>query len=76
MTVFWAPEWGVINDKWNYAMSTTIPLVDIEVSADVGAAGKAVRRTDTESALGDIVIQPLMLNYHHSTDLNVNVQFV
>lgn len=74
LTLFWAPEWGQINDTWNYAMSTTIPWVSMDVAANVSssAVDTGVRRSDTEQGLGDIVLQPLMLNYKASNDLNVN----
>ncbi|MGP4842998.1 SphA family protein [Marinobacter sp. 1Y8] len=75
VTMFWRPDWGTINDRWNYAMSATIPFVDLKVSADVQSTavpGTVVRRSDSESGIGDTVLMPLMLNYHASDDLNIN----
>jgi hypothetical protein len=74
LTFFWRPSWGGIGERWSYAMSATVPFLRVEVSADVSVPGRSelARRTDTESGLGDIVLSPLMLNYHVSDDLNVN----
>lgn len=71
LTLFWAPEWGQ-SGKWSYAMSTTIPWLSMEVSADVKTHGITVRKSDKETGLGDIILMPLMFNYHHSADLNTN----
>ncbi len=30
LTAFWAPEWGMIDDKWNFAMSATLPIVNMQ----------------------------------------------
>lgn len=73
-TVFWRPEWGGIGERWSYAMSATVPLVDIEVSADVSTGPVAVRRTDSETGLGDIILMPLMFNYAANEDLNFNLR--
>ena len=73
-TMFWRPEWGAIGDKWSYAMSATVPLVDIEVSADVTARAGTVRRSDQEQGLGDIILMPLMFNYAVNPDLNFNAR--
>jgi len=75
-TAFWAPEWGLLNDKWNFGMSMTIPWVSIEVEADLidylPNAPVTIRRKDKENGLGDIILMPLMFNYHANADLNVN----
>ncbi len=73
LTLFWAPEWGVINDTWNYAMSTSIPYVSMDVTANVAAAGGAsVSRSSKVDGLGDIIFQPLMLNQKVNPNFNVN----
>ena len=75
LTMFWRPSWGgFLGERWSYGMSTTIPIPWVEVSANVVAAGRTVRRTDSEFGLGDILIAPLMFNYHVSDDLNVNAR--
>lgn len=75
ITLFWRPEWGTINERWNYAMSATAPVVDIKVTADVlSGPNQSVkaRRSDKASGLGDLVLMPLMLNYNANPDLNFN----
>jgi hypothetical protein len=74
LTVFWRPGWGGISDKWSYGMSATVPLVDMEVSADVASGPGTVRRSDDERGLGDIILMPLMFNYNANTDFNVNLR--
>ncbi len=71
LTLFWAPDID-LGDKWSYAMSTTIPWVSMEVTADVGAGPFTVRRQSKETGLGDIVIMPVMFNYQYSADFNIN----
>ena len=76
LTLVWVPEWGVLNDTWTYQMSTTIPYVMLDVSGDVMSNTNngpiTVRRSDSISALGDIVLQPLMLNQKINPDFNIN----
>jgi hypothetical protein len=72
LTLFWAPGWGQLSERWTYALNATVPFMRVEVEADVEVAGRTVRRSDTEYGLGDIVFSPLMLNYHVSDDLNLN----
>lgn len=64
LTVVWAPDWD-LGDKWSYAMTATVPWVDIKVSGDVQdpALGVSVRRSDEEKAIGDAVLIPVMLRY-------------
>lgn len=73
LTFVWAPEWD-LGEKWSYAMTGTIPWVDITVSADVGnpAGGPTVRRSDNEKAIGDLVLIPLMLRYKVNPDFNID----
>jgi hypothetical protein len=74
-TFLWAPEWD-IGDKWSYAMTATIPWVDITVSGDVSdtLGGPTIRRSDNEKALGDIVLIPLMLRYKYSPNLSIDTR--
>ena len=58
-------------------MSATIPYLTMDVSAKVVTTGPgggtiAVKRSDSESGLGDVVLIPLMLNYNFDPDFNVN----
>lgn len=79
LTGFWHPSWGKINEKWSYAMSGTVSFIDLTVEGDVrldtSRIGSVTERvSDTESGLGDLLLQPLMLNYHHSPDFNLNMR--
>ena len=75
LTMFWRPSWGgFLGERWSYAMNATIPFPWVEVTANVAAAGRTVRRTDSEFGLGDIIVAPVMLNYHVSDDFNVNAR--
>ena len=72
LTIVWRPPMDVA-PKLSYAMSTTIPFVQTDVSAQINTQGGAtLRRSDTQSALGDIVIMPLMLNYELKPDLSTS----
>ncbi len=75
LTLLWAPDWD-LGENWSYAMSATIPWVDLTVSADVGDPGSnlSIHRTDAESGLGDMVLIPLMFNYRVDSDLNFNLR--
>jgi hypothetical protein len=74
--VAWVPQWGVLNDTWTYQMSITVPLVMPDVKGDVPIQTQqgtvTLRRSDSISALGDIVLLPLMLNQNVSPDFNIN----
>jgi hypothetical protein len=71
LTAAWAPSWD-LGEKWSYAMTATIPWVDIKVSGDVSSTegGPILRRSDEDRAIGDIVLIPLMLRYKISPDLS------
>lgn len=74
LTFFWRPEWGGIGERWSYAMSATIPLIVMNVSADVETDIGTVRRTDKASGLGDLILMPLMFNYNVNPDFNINMR--
>lgn len=78
LTAFWRPSWGTLSERWSYGMSATIPFLRVEVEAEVttGGGGRSVRSRDTEYGLGDIVMMPLMFNYHGNDDLNINTRLV
>lgn len=75
LTLLWAPELD-LGERWSFATAATVPFIDLEVSADVAAPqdpmDRTVRRTDSVSGLGDIMILPVMLNYNASAELNYN----
>lgn len=68
LTAFWAPEWGMIDENWNFAMSATIPVVNMKVGGDIGSRGL----TDELTAIGDILLMPIMFNYKVNDDFNIN----
>ena len=72
LTLLWRPPFGEINDSWSYAMSMTIPYVDLEIEANVITDETTVRRSDSISGIGDIVLMPVMLNQNLSPDFNIN----
>ncbi len=76
LTLLWRPSFD-FGERWSYAMSATIPVVTLDVSANVlvaapGGGQIAVKRSDSQSGLGDVVLMPVMLNYNVDRDLNVN----
>ena len=76
LTLLWRPPVD-LGEKWSFSMSATIPYVWMDVSGDVtatlaGGTPVSVGRSDSVDAIGDIVIQPVMLNYNVSPDFNVN----
>ena len=78
LTVLWRPPVD-LGERWSYAMSTTIPLLTLTVSANVHAAlgnglSGSVARSSSVSGLGDIVLMPLMLNYKVGPDFNINAR--
>lgn len=75
LTMLWAPDWK-IGENWTYAMSATIPWLSMEVKANVENTSfggpRTVRRSDSESGFGDIIVMPLMFNQRVNTDLSLN----
>ncbi len=72
ITMLWRPSWGSINDCWSYAMSATVPYVDLDITANVITPLGTIRRSDEITGIGDIVLMPFMLNQHLSSDFNIN----
>ena len=52
LTVFWRPDFE-IGENWSYAVSMTVPYVDLTVEADVRIPNdpmeRTVRRSDNDS---------------------------
>jgi hypothetical protein len=71
LTVFWRPP-VEIGEGWSYAMSATLPLVWMDVTADAAAKGLTVSRSSSTTGLGDLVLIPLMLNQSINPDFNIN----
>ena len=75
LTMVWRPDWAFIGEGWSYAMSTTIPLLTSEVSASAVSPlrpGRTISLKDTETGLGDIIVQPVMVSRIFSPDFKVN----
>ena len=75
-TVLWAPDWDLgLGDKWQFAMSTTIPILNMNLSGSVNFFGNDLGYLEGErTAIGDIVLMPFMLNYNVNPDLNINTR--
>lgn len=71
LTLLWRPPLE-LGENISYAMSSTVPFVDVNVSAEVTAGGTTVRRSDSDRGLGDVVLMPVMLNYAFSRDFSTN----
>jgi hypothetical protein len=71
ITMLWRPPFGEINDCWSYAMSATIPYVDLDITANVTTPVLGTVN-DSISGIGDIVIMPVMLNQNINDDFNIN----
>jgi hypothetical protein len=77
LTLLWRPPLD-LGEKWSFAFSTTIPYVWLDVSGDAAATlpngmpGPTVKRSDSVSGIGDIVLMPVMLNYKFTPDFSVN----
>jgi hypothetical protein len=76
LTALWSPDWDL--GRWHYAMSVTVPVVDISVEAAVSLPNdplnRGLRRSDSASGLGDILFLPIMFNYVVSPALNANLR--
>jgi len=71
LTFLWRPPLE-LGDRWSYALSATVPFLWMDVTANVTAGTTTVQRTSSVNALGDVVLMPLMVNYHVSSNLNAN----
>lgn len=71
LTALWRPPVD-LGPKWSWAVSATLPYVWMDVEADVITGPGTVRRSDSISGIGDLVLMPLMFNYQACEDLNIN----
>ncbi len=73
LTLLWRPPIN-LGERWSYAMSATIPYVDLEVSVNatttLGGAPLSGARSQRATGLGDVVLMPLMLKYNVNPDFN------
>lgn len=76
ITALWRPPFGEFSEHWSYAAAITVPMIDLKVSGDVSSPNdpenRVVRRSDSVTGLGDILLLPIMLNYNVSPALNAN----
>ena len=71
LTLCWRPAID-LGESWSYAITATVPVVWMDVTADVQTRSATISRSDSVVGLGDIALTPLMLNYKVSPDFNVN----
>ncbi len=76
LTLLWAPDWELgLDDKWQVAMSTTIPVLNMNLSGYLTYTGTDFGNKEGDNtAIGDIVLMPLMINYNVSKNLNINAR--
>lgn len=75
LTLVWRPDLSFIGQDWSYAMSTTIPLLSVEVSGSAASSrlpDRSIDLDDTETGIGDILIQPVMLSRIITPDFKIN----
>lgn len=75
LTVVWRPDLDLLGPDWSYAMSATIPLISAEVSAKAATpliTGRSFELEDSETGLGDIILQPVMLSRIITPDFKIN----
>lgn len=73
LTVLWRPP-VELGHGLSYAMSATVPYVFMDVEANAATGPLALDLSDQEDGLGDIVLMPVMMNYHHNDDWNANAR--
>jgi hypothetical protein len=71
LSLFWRPP-VEIGEGWSYAMSATLPMLSLGVTATAEAKGVGISRSSDVTAMGDMVLMPLMLNYTVDPDININ----
>jgi len=76
MTILWAPDWDLgLGEKWQFAIAAAIPVLNMDLSGEVSYQGvDLVHKSGDKTALGDIFLMPLMLNYNVNKDLNINAR--
>ena len=68
LTVLWSPrlDHGIENLHW--AVTATIPILNMDISGDVSGLTRRGNRT----GLGDIVFSPFMVNYDAFKNIDIN----
>lgn len=62
LTLVWRPPLE-IGKGYSYAFGVTVPFVFLDVAGDVETDQTTMRRSDSASGLGDIMILPVMLSH-------------
>lgn len=68
LTVLWSPRVDHGLEDLHWAVTATIPVLNMDISGDVAG----FERGGDQTALGDIVFSPLMLNYDAYKDIDIN----
>jgi hypothetical protein len=75
LTMVWRPDIDLLGPGWSYAMSTTIPLITVDISAEAATPlrpGRSIDLDDSETGLGDIIVQPVMVSRILTPDFKIN----
>lgn len=73
LTALWRPP-VEFADGWSYAASMTVPYIFMDVSASAATGPLALNLDEQVDGLGDLVLMPVMLNYHINADWNANAR--
>ncbi len=68
LTVLWSPRLDHGIEDLHWAVTATIPVLNMDISGDVAHLSQGGDRT----ALGDIVFSPLMVNYDAFKNIDIN----
>jgi len=76
LTVLWAPDWDIgWGNNWQFSMSSTLSVLNFDLSGDLNFNGVSFGYQEGDrTALGDLVLMPLMVNYNVNKDLNINAR--
>jgi len=72
LTLLWSPDWLTADNKWNYAMSATVPFITNNLNATVKSSFFERQQKGERSGIGDIILIPIMFNYTHDNNLSSN----
>ena len=71
LTVLWSPKLDYDFKDFHWAVTATIPVLNMDISGDVAGLSRGGDRT----ALGDIVFSPLFVNYDGFRDSDIDINF-
>ncbi|MEE4313313.1 MAG: transporter [Desulfofustis sp.] len=75
LTMVWRPDIDLLGSGWSYAMSVTIPVITVDISAEAATPlrpGRSIDLDDSETGLGDIILQPVMISRILTPDFKIN----